>query len=208
MHLLQGSAAEVLPDRRGGLPGRRRRDGRGVAQPAARSCSSAARPSASWTGSRATCWSPLGGYRRDSFLDAGSSCPARRPRPPRAGITFWRRGRSVYSARHDFCHGPAHQRPARRSSAAAEALAAIRGQPYRLEVAVTLTDGWRASGRAASTRSCWNSTLPDSAGLTTFLRIQPKATQVPIVVLVGRDGGRGRPRRGDARRARLPATAR
>ena len=29
--------------------------------------------------------------------------------------------------------------------------------------------------------------LPDSTGLTTFLRVQPKAPQVPIVVLVGED---------------------
>ena len=67
----------------------------------------------------------------------------------------------------------------------ADALHAIRGQPYRLEVASTLTDGLARLKQGRVDAILLDLNLPDSAGLTTFLRVQPKATHVPIVVLVG-----------------------
>ena len=42
----------------------------------------------------------------------------------------------------------------------------------------------RPCAPGASTRSCSDLNLPDSLGVTTFLRLQPKATNVPVVVLV------------------------
>ena len=69
----------------------------------------------------------------------------------------------------------------------AEALGAIRGQPYRLEVASSLADGLARLKHGRIDAIVLDLNLPDSTGLTTFLRVQPKATQVPIVVLVGED---------------------
>ena len=67
----------------------------------------------------------------------------------------------------------------------ADALAAIRGQPYRLEVASTLADGLARIKHGRIDAVLLDLNLPDSAGLTTFLRTQPKATHTPIIVLVG-----------------------
>jgi diguanylate cyclase (GGDEF)-like protein/PAS domain S-box-containing protein len=79
------------------------------------------------------------------------------------------------------------------------ALEAIRGQPYRLEAVGTLADGLARVRQGRIDAIMLDLQLPDSTGLTTFLRIQPKATRMPIVVLVdesaeelGRDAvGRG-----------------
>jgi len=68
-----------------------------------------------------------------------------------------------------------------------EALASIRGQPYRLEATATLADGLARIRQAQVDALILDCNLPDSQGLTTFLRIQPKATQLPIVVLVEED---------------------
>jgi diguanylate cyclase (GGDEF)-like protein/PAS domain S-box-containing protein len=67
----------------------------------------------------------------------------------------------------------------------ADALAAIRGQPYRLEVASTLAEGLARIKHGRIDAVLLDLNLPDSAGLTTFLRTQPKATHIPIIVLVG-----------------------
>jgi diguanylate cyclase (GGDEF)-like protein/PAS domain S-box-containing protein len=69
----------------------------------------------------------------------------------------------------------------------AGALAAIRGEPYRLEVASTLADGLVRLKHGRVDAILLDLNLPDSTGLTTFLRAQPKATQVPIIVVVGED---------------------
>ncbi len=69
----------------------------------------------------------------------------------------------------------------------ADALQSIRGQPYRLEVASTLTDGLARMKLGRVDAVLLDLNLPDSSGLTTFLRTQPKATQVPIVVLMQPD---------------------
>ena len=60
----------------------------------------------------------------------------------------------------------------------------VRGQPYHLEIAGTLADALAAvrAGRVDAVLLDLN--LPDSLGVTTFLRLQPKATSIPIVVLV------------------------
>ena len=67
------------------------------------------------------------------------------------------------------------------------ALEGVRGQPYRLEIVQSLADAVVAtkSGRVEAVLLDLN--LPDSLGLTTFLRFQPKATSVPIVVLVAEE---------------------
>jgi len=66
-----------------------------------------------------------------------------------------------------------------------EALRAIRGQPYQLVVAESLADGLALLRQHCVEAILLDLTLPDSVGLTTFLRLQPKATQVPIVVICG-----------------------
>jgi diguanylate cyclase (GGDEF)-like protein/PAS domain S-box-containing protein len=65
------------------------------------------------------------------------------------------------------------------------ALESIRGQPYRLEVASSLTDGLTRLKQGRLDTILLDLNLPDSQGVTTFLRLQPKATNVPIVALVG-----------------------
>jgi diguanylate cyclase (GGDEF)-like protein/PAS domain S-box-containing protein len=67
------------------------------------------------------------------------------------------------------------------------ALEAIRGRPYRLEVVGTLADGIAAvrAGRVEAILIDLN--LPDSLGIATFLRLQPKVTSLPTVVLVAED---------------------
>jgi diguanylate cyclase (GGDEF)-like protein/PAS domain S-box-containing protein len=64
------------------------------------------------------------------------------------------------------------------------ALAAVRGQPYRLEVAASLADALPRFKTDSIDAVLLALNLNDSNGLTTFLRIQPKATQLPIVVVV------------------------
>ncbi len=64
------------------------------------------------------------------------------------------------------------------------ALESIRGQPYRLDAASSLADGLARVRQEHVDALILDCNLPDSQGLTTFLRIQPKATQLPIVVLV------------------------
>jgi diguanylate cyclase (GGDEF)-like protein/PAS domain S-box-containing protein len=64
------------------------------------------------------------------------------------------------------------------------ALESIRGQPYRLETAGTLANALARVRQGRIDAIMLDLDLPDSTGLTTFLRIQPKATRLPIVVLV------------------------
>ena len=66
----------------------------------------------------------------------------------------------------------------------ASALGAIRGQPYRLEVTSTMADALARIKHGRVDAILLDLTLPDSSGLTTLLRLQPKATHIPIVVLV------------------------
>ncbi len=67
-----------------------------------------------------------------------------------------------------------------------EELAEIHGQPYQLEVVPTLAAALVRLKRGSIDVILLDLALPDSIGLTTFLRVQPKANDVPIVVLVGR----------------------
>jgi diguanylate cyclase (GGDEF)-like protein/PAS domain S-box-containing protein len=64
------------------------------------------------------------------------------------------------------------------------ALESIRGRPYRLEAVTTLADGMARIRQGRIDAIMLDLNLPDSTGLTTFLRVQPKATRLPIVVLV------------------------
>jgi diguanylate cyclase (GGDEF)-like protein/PAS domain S-box-containing protein len=66
----------------------------------------------------------------------------------------------------------------------ADVLAAIRGSPFSLEVAWTLADGMARVKQGRVDAVLLDLELPDSSGLTTFLRMQPKAPQVPVVVVV------------------------
>ena len=66
----------------------------------------------------------------------------------------------------------------------AEALAAIRGNPFRLEVVDNLAAGLARLKQGRVDALLLDLELPDSTGLTTFLRVQPKAPHVPIVVAV------------------------
>ena len=65
------------------------------------------------------------------------------------------------------------------------ALDAIRGQPYRAETVNTLAAALAEIRAGHVDAIVLDLNLPDSAGITTFLRVQPKATSIPIVVLVG-----------------------
>jgi diguanylate cyclase (GGDEF)-like protein/PAS domain S-box-containing protein len=64
-----------------------------------------------------------------------------------------------------------------------EALSGIRGQPFRLETSTTLADGLARVKLGRVDAILLDLNLPDSLGLTTFLRVQPKAPQVPVVIL-------------------------
>jgi diguanylate cyclase (GGDEF)-like protein/PAS domain S-box-containing protein len=64
------------------------------------------------------------------------------------------------------------------------ALEAIRGQPYRLEVSASLADALARLRQGRIDAIMLDLNLPDSSGLTTFLRVQPKATRLPTVLLV------------------------
>jgi diguanylate cyclase (GGDEF)-like protein/PAS domain S-box-containing protein len=65
-----------------------------------------------------------------------------------------------------------------------EALAAIRGEPFGLELSQSLADGLARLKQGRVDAVLLDLNLPDSLGLTTFLRVQPKAPQIPVVVLV------------------------
>ncbi len=64
------------------------------------------------------------------------------------------------------------------------ALSGIRGQPFRLETTSTLADGLARVKLGRVDAILLDLNLPDSLGLTTFLRVQPKAPQVPVVIVV------------------------
>jgi diguanylate cyclase (GGDEF)-like protein/PAS domain S-box-containing protein len=66
-----------------------------------------------------------------------------------------------------------------------EELAQVRDCPYRLEVVRTLADGFTRLRRSGVDVILLDLNLPDSLGLTTFLRLQPRAGLVPVIVLVG-----------------------
>ncbi len=66
-----------------------------------------------------------------------------------------------------------------------EELALIRGQPFALEVAHTIAETLVRLRQGHIDVILLDLNLPDSLGLTTLLRLQPKAGDVPIVVLVG-----------------------
>ncbi|HKE43289.1 MAG TPA: EAL domain-containing protein [Steroidobacteraceae bacterium] len=68
-----------------------------------------------------------------------------------------------------------------------EELAEIPGRPYVLEIATTLSAGLLRLKRGGVDVILLDLSLPDSIGLTTFLRLQPKAHDIPIVVLIGRN---------------------
>ena len=72
----------------------------------------------------------------------------------------------------------------REQSRVRAAVDAIRGQPFRLETVTTLADGLARIRQGRIEVVMLDLRLPDSAGLTTFLRVQPKATSVPVVALV------------------------
>ncbi len=61
----------------------------------------------------------------------------------------------------------------------------IHGQPYRLEIAASLADGLARLRHGQLDAILLDLDLPDSKGATSFLRIQPKATTIPIVAMVG-----------------------
>lgn len=61
----------------------------------------------------------------------------------------------------------------------------VRGRPYRLAVVGTLADALAAVRTGQVDALLLDLNLPDSLGVTTFLRLQPKATTIPIVTLVG-----------------------
>jgi diguanylate cyclase (GGDEF)-like protein/PAS domain S-box-containing protein len=65
------------------------------------------------------------------------------------------------------------------------ALESVHGQPYRLEVATSLADGLARLKQGQLDAILLDLDLPDSKGATSFLRIQPKATSIPIIALVG-----------------------
>lgn len=66
-----------------------------------------------------------------------------------------------------------------------EELALIRDCPYRLELAKTFAAGLACLKQGRIDVILVDLNLPDSLGLTTFLRLQPKAGHHPIIVLVG-----------------------
>src|SRR5262245_4882073 len=66
-----------------------------------------------------------------------------------------------------------------------EELSLIRDTPYALEVVRTLADGLARIRQGRIDVILVDLNLPDSLGLTTFLRLQPKAGLLPIIVLVG-----------------------
>jgi diguanylate cyclase (GGDEF)-like protein/PAS domain S-box-containing protein len=66
-----------------------------------------------------------------------------------------------------------------------EELALVRDQPFALEIARTLAEGLAQLKQRRFDVILLDLNLPDSLGLTTFLRLQPKAGLQPIIVLIG-----------------------
>jgi diguanylate cyclase (GGDEF)-like protein/PAS domain S-box-containing protein len=66
-----------------------------------------------------------------------------------------------------------------------EELEQIRGNPFALEIADTLATGLERLKRGGIDVIILDLALPDGLGLTNFLRVQPKADDVPILVLIG-----------------------
>lgn len=67
-----------------------------------------------------------------------------------------------------------------------EELAEIRGDSFSLDIVSTLAQGLERLKAGGVSVILLDLMLPDSIGLTTFLRLQPKAKDVPIVVLVSK----------------------
>jgi len=76
------------------------------------------------------------------------------------------------------CAEPEHQARVR------AAVDAIRGQPHRLEIVATLEEALAAVRTGRVEALLLDLDLPDSRGVATFLRLQPRANGIPIVVLV------------------------
>jgi len=76
------------------------------------------------------------------------------------------------------CAEPEHQARVR------AAVDAVRGQPHRLEIVATLEEALAAVRTGRVEAMLLDLNLPDSRGVTTFLRLQPRANGIPIVVLV------------------------
>jgi len=66
-----------------------------------------------------------------------------------------------------------------------EELLQIRGQPFALEIAATLAAALDRLKRPGIAVILLDFALPDSLGLTTYLRLQPKCGDVPVILLVG-----------------------
>ncbi len=66
-----------------------------------------------------------------------------------------------------------------------EELAQIRGTPFALAIATTLAEGLARLKDGGIDVVILDLTLPDGLGLTNLLRVQPKAADVPVLVLVG-----------------------
>ena len=66
-----------------------------------------------------------------------------------------------------------------------EEFAQVRDQPFALEVVRSLAEGLAQLRERTFDVILLDLNLPDSLGLTTFLRLQPKAGLQPIIVLVG-----------------------
>src|SRR3569623_1127784 len=66
-----------------------------------------------------------------------------------------------------------------------EELEQIRGVPVTLDTAHTLAAGLERLRSGGIDVVILDLMLPDSLGLTTFLRLQPKAERIPILILVG-----------------------
>jgi len=67
-----------------------------------------------------------------------------------------------------------------------EELALVRGRPYSLEVVGSVSEAFNRLRAGRIDAILLDLDLPDSRGLTTFLRLQPKAGHVPIIALVAR----------------------
>ncbi|HMN44755.1 MAG TPA: EAL domain-containing protein [Povalibacter sp.] len=66
-----------------------------------------------------------------------------------------------------------------------EELAELRSGPYQLDVARTFAEGLARIRQGHLDVILVDLNLPDSLGITTFLRLQPKANTYPVIVLVG-----------------------
>ena len=66
-----------------------------------------------------------------------------------------------------------------------KSLHCVRDPPFALEVARSLAEGLAHLRQRRFDVILLDLNLPDSLGLTTFLRLQPKAGLQPIIVLVG-----------------------